>query len=344
MRALVMGATGFVGGNIVRACLERGWEVRALRRRADAVGAIGDISDMVEWYQGDLSHMDDAMLNEMMRGCDIVFHAAAPYPHAEKNLRHILSYCVMQTRSILAAASRVKVKRFVYTSSFTTVGQSRDLRFADEDDFYVPGTIRSVYYATKFAMEMEVWRASAEGLPAIILNPTIILGPGDVKPATGELLLRIAKRQIWFSFLASVNIVDVRDVALAHASAAEQGRVSQRYIIGGHNMTLREFLEKTASIAGVPQPKVEIPARAIHKILGLAKVLPLTSIDIVQTVRYWQPMNIEKARRELGLDPRPLEATVSDSLKWFREHGYLSYDGTQQRQDEHNRSVPAVAR
>ncbi len=330
MNVLILGATGFIGGHIVRAALDRGWQVRALRRRPDAVGAIGDVADRIEWVQGELPFQSTAIPQDLeglcsaMRGCDGVFHSAAAYPRAERDLAGWVSRSVTQIRAVLQAATAARVSRFVYTSTLTTIGfPSESGRQADERDFYVPGTSRSIYYEAKFAMEMEVFRAAAEGLPAVILNPTAVFGPGDIKPTTGEVLLRVARGQVPIYFDAVVNSVDVRDVAEAHVSAAERGRAGQRYILGGHNLALQEVLTTTAHVAGVQPPKWKLSARTVDAVIGVGDWLRLPLPDLVKTIRHWQPIDSEKARRELGLKARPFRDTARDTIAWFREQHYV---------------------
>jgi len=326
VQTLVFGATGFIGGHIARAALSRGWKVRGLRRRPDAVGAIADVADQIEWVQGELpfDNRGSPNLREVMRGCEVVFHAAAAYPRSERDAARWVSRSVRQMRAVLQAADEAGVQRLVYTSTLTTVGRSSDPnRIADERDYYVPGTARSVYYEAKFAMEMEAWCAAAQGLPVVILIPTAVFGPGDVKPTTGEVLLRVAKGQIPVYFDAAVNAVDVRDVAHAHVDAVERGRTGQRYIIGGHNLTLQELLTTTARVAGVQPPAWKLSTRTVDGLINMGDVLHLPLPDLTKTIRLWQPLSSEKARRELGLSPRPFEATARDTIMWFRERGYL---------------------
>ena len=332
MQVLVLGATGFIGGHVARAALARGWHVRALRRRANAVGAIGDVADRIEWIQGELPFVASpgrgsergADARDAMRGCDVVFHAAAAYPRAERDIAGWVRGSVMQMRAVLQAARDANVGRLVYTSSLTTVGPpGQPGRLADERDFYVPGSVRSAYYEAKYAMEMEAFRAAAEGLPIVILNPTTVMGPGDIKPTTSELLLYVARRQIPFYFQATINLVDGRDVAAAHVSAAEHASCGQRYILGGHNLALKDGLTIAAHAAGVTPPRWEIPFHTVEALVGLGDWLRLPLPDLARTLRFLQPLNSDKAHRELGMHPRPVEETARDTIEWFRKNRYL---------------------
>ena len=162
-------------------------------------------------------------------------------------------------------------------------------------------------------------------MPVVILNPAAVFGPGDVKPTTGELLLRVAKGQFPFYFRATMNVVDGRDVAAAHIAAAERGPwcVGQRHILGGHNLTLKDGLTIAARAAGVAPPRWEIPRKVVDTLIGASDWLRLPLPDNIKTLRLWQPLNSDNAQRELGLSPRQFEETARDTVMWFRENHYL---------------------
>lgn len=323
MKALVLGGTGFIGGQIVRAALEAGYQVRALRRR-HSVGALADIARQVEWVQGNLDDVDT--LVAAAGGCEVLFHAAAHYPQSSRDIPGEVAYASAQMERVLEAARRTGVDRLIYTSSLTTVGPpSQPGRLADERDFYVPGSSNSAYYEAKFAMEHLALQAAAGGLPLVALSPSAVFGPGDVKPTTGQLLLEVAKGRVPVYFDAVINVVDGRDVAAAHVAAVERGRVGERYIIGGHNITLRQALTVAAGAAGVAPPRIRLPRALVHAVIRLADALPGVELpENGRTLRFWQPLSILKAQRELGSTVRPFEETARDTVSWFREHKVLS--------------------
>ncbi len=322
MKALVLGGTGFIGGQIVRAALEAGYQVRALRRR-HTVGALADVAHKIEWVLGDL---DDApSLTEAVSGCDVLFHAAAHYSHSSRDIPGEVAYAQAQMERVLEAARQGGARRFVYTSSLTTIGPpAQPGRLADERDFYVPGSSDSAYYEVKHVMEQTALRAASEGLGVVVLMPTAVFGPGDVKPTTGQLLIEAARGRIPVHFDAVMNVVDGRDVAQAHIAAAERGRVGERYVIGGHNLNLRQGLDIAAQVAGVAPPQFKLPRPVVDALVRLADALPGVELpEHGRTLRLWQPVSSLKAERELGLKARPFEQTVHDTLAWFREHGYF---------------------
>ena len=322
MKALVLGGTGFIGGQIVRAALEVGHQVRVLRRR-HSVGALADVAHQVEWVLGDLGDSDS--LATAANGCDVLFHAAAHYPHSSRDISAEVAYAEVQMGHVLEAARRAGVARLIYTSSLTTVGPpSQPGRLADERDFYTPGSSHSAYYEAKYAMEQMALRAAADGLPVVILMPTAVFGPGDVKPTTGQVLLEVTRGRVPVYFDAVINVVDGRDVATAHVTAVARGRVGQRYIIGGHNLTLRQALTAAALAAGVAPPRLGLPRRLVEALIRLSDMLPGVELpENGRTLRFWQPLSTLKAQRELGLTARPFEQTARDTVAWFRQHGYL---------------------
>ena len=221
MRALVLGATGFIGGHIARAALQAGWEVRGLRRSANRSGHLGDLP--VAWVPGDLN--DEASLRLAMDGVDVVFHAAAFYPTdgSPRKVGQQVEYARREIKNVIAAVAAANVKRFVFTSTLTTIGHPppEEERLADERDVYIPGTLpKSAYYEAKIAMEKIVLDAVEQKIPAVVLNPTAVFGPGDVNVGVGGILVAVARGQMRAWLPGEINVVDARDVANAHIIAA----------------------------------------------------------------------------------------------------------------------------
>jgi len=321
MKVLVIGATGFIGGAIARAAVERGWQVRTLRRDGRRVGAIGDLAAQgaIEWRRGDLADSDS--IADAMRGCDAVFHAAGYYPASGRNRAGQLGLARTQMEHVLSAFRSAGPGRLVYTSSLSTIGPpSEPGRLANEGDVYQPGSAPGLYFDIKITMEQA---ALASGLPAVVLCPTSVFGPGDVKPTTGVLLIQVARGLMAFYPDGQTNAIDGRDVAAAHLAAAEQGRPGERYILGGENMTFRQMLTIAAEQAGRRPPWLRLPPGLVEAAGVLGGQVGILGSDVLRAIRFWQPLDTGKARAELGLASRPFDVTVRDTLAWFREHGYL---------------------
>lgn len=321
MRVLVLGATGFIGGQIARAAHTEGWEVRGLRRTPGAVGAVGDLP--LRWHEGDLG--DGEGLTEAMQGCDVVFHAAGYAAATERSVRRAVREGVSQMRRVLGAAREAGVGRVVYTSSLATIGQPRPGgdRLADERDPYVPGSTWNSYYESKWLMELEALRATRAGLPVVSLCPTAVFGPGDVKPSTSQILLMLAQGRLPAAVDLVTNFVDGRDVALAHVRAVSRGEPGERYILGGHNLNVADMLREAAEAGGVRAPRRVLSRRAAERLIGLAEALRLPLTATMRALPYWQPYDCSKGWEVLGFTPRPFAETARDTIAWFREHGYV---------------------
>ncbi len=326
MQTLILGATGFIGGHIARAALEAGWQVRGLRRTPQSVGHLEGLP--VEWVSGDLN--DPASLEKAMQGVEIVFHAAAYYP-TDGDKRKVpaqVEAARAEMANVLTAVRQSGVRRLIYTSTLSTIGQppAGANRLADERDVYQPGTLaESGYYEAKIVMEQAVLQTAADWLDAVVLCPTAVFGPGDVHLTTGGLLIAAARGLAIAWLPGEINVVDVRDVAAAHIAAAVRGRRGERYILGGHNYTVRQALEIVARVAGARPPRFGIPSWAIQGLIWLGDQLPFLPLPAnhLRALPLWQGYNTIKAQTELGLQPRPFEETVRDALAWFREHGQL---------------------
>jgi dihydroflavonol-4-reductase len=346
--ALILGATGFIGGQIARAALAAGWRVSALRRRSDAVGDLAGLP--VEWVNGDLddraallalmkssvvSHQSSVVSGQSSvvsgppsavggRPSSVVFHCAGAYPHNPRTLARDVASAVRQMRNVLEMAAEAGVARVIYTSSFTTIGAAGEPgRLADERDSYVPSSSGDPYYEAKWAMEAEALAAARKGLPVVVVCPVAVFGPGDVHMAVSQPLLMAARGRMPFYLDASFSVIDVRDVAEAHLAAVERGRSGERYILSAHNLTLREGLTEIAHVAGTRPPRIKIGGPLLDAIIGIGGLIPGSNVSYLRTMRLWQPVSNAKAVAELGLPTRPFAETVQDALAWFRDRGLL---------------------
>ena len=163
------------------------------------------------------------------------------------------------------------------------------------------------------------------GLPGIVLNPTAVFGPGDIYLTMSQLLISVAKGLMVAWLPGAINVVDVRDVAAAHITAVSKGIIGDRYIIGGHNFTIRDALCTAAIAAGTRPPRFELPLWALQGLISLGDLFPVLHLpsNHLRAVHLWQGYNTQKACNELGLSPRPFSDTVRDSVAWLRENGYV---------------------
>jgi dihydroflavonol-4-reductase len=316
MNVCVLGATGFIGGHIARAASAAGWHVRAVRRDPNNAGAIGDLP--VEWVTGNLIDVDS--LRRAMAGCEVIFHAAAAYPQDFRHIDREVGQARAEMDNVLQAARAVRASRILYTSSITTVGAPPPGRLADERDVYRPGSAHSAYFEAKYAMERLALRDSRSP-DLIVLLPTAVFGPGDIKPTTGVVIRDAARGRYPIYFDATLNAVDVRDVAQSHIAAVTRGRRAERYILGGHNVSVYELLRAACTEAGIAPPRYKLPRNMLAWLVDMADTLPFVRLpENFRTFELWQPVSDQKAQNELGHTARDFKETIHDTVEWFKQH------------------------
>lgn len=321
--ALVLGGTGFIGGHIIKKLAAGGWEVHALRRTPGAVGHAGEYE--VRWHDGDLDEPES--LGAVFDQAEVLFHVAGYVPPNSRDVPAKLARSVQQTRNVCEAALRAGIEKMVYTSTLTTIGappHDAD-RLADERDSYLPGSVSaSAYYECKYAMESEVLRYAAGGLPAVVLNPTFVLGPEGGEGMVGALVKMIALGWGRIGIGADQNVVDVRDVADGHLRAAEGGVPAERYILGGTNLRVDALMSKIAELVGAPGPSFSVPPGWLRMAAGALNFGGLGGLsNHLFGIEHWQPLSSSKARDRLGYRTNALEKTLRDTIDWYREQGVL---------------------
>jgi len=322
---LVLGATGFIGGQIARTCHEHGIVTRCLRRSPEATGHLGETP--VQWVEGNLEDLDS--LVNAMQDVDVVFHAAGYYPSKGKpsQVTEQVRLGRQEIETVLQACKLSKVKLLVYTSSLTTIGNppAKENRLANETDLYIPGTVgKSGYYESKHVMEQLVLEADGKGIETIVLNPTAVFGPGDVHMTMGKILLAVKEGKVFFWIPGTTNVVDVRDVAAGHLAAAIKGKSGERYILGGENMTLKELITRVGSLYNVSPPRFKVGVRTIGTIVKVLDAIPFLSAgNHMRAIPFWQGFDTSKAVDELGFTSRSLEETVTDAINWFEKEGLI---------------------
>jgi dihydroflavonol-4-reductase len=328
MKALVTGATGFVGAAVAKALLAAGWQVRVLARPGSDRSNLEGLDLQVA--QGDLG--DVASLERALQGCAGLFHAAADYRLGARDPSELYRTNVEGTRNILAAAGRAGVSRIVYTSSVATIGIPPDGSPGEERTAVAVANMIGHYKRSKYLAEDVARESARAGLAVIIVNPSTPVGPGDIKPTpTGQLVLDAASGRMPAYVDTGLNIVHVDDVAAGHLLAFERGKPGERYILGGEDMTLREILAQISALVGRTPPRVRLPyaavlpvayvAEAIAKITGRAGRVTLEGVRMSRKRMFFSSA---KAVRELGYRWRPPVQAFEDAVRWFREHGRLA--------------------
>jgi dihydroflavonol-4-reductase len=327
MRALVTGATGFVGAAVTRALVSAGWQVRALVRGSSDRSNLVDLP--VEIAVGDLT--DSATLDRAIADCPVLFHVAADYRLGTREPSQLYRCNVEGTRNILLAAQHAGVERIVYTSSVATIGLPKDGSPGFEDTPVALTDMIGHYKRSKYLAEELVRDAARTGVPVVIVNPSTPVGPGDIKPTpTGQIVLDAAAGRTPAYVDTGLNIVHVDDVAAGHLLAYQHGRAGERYILGGQDMTLREILTQIAHLVGRNPPHLRLPhaavlglayaAEAFAKVSGRAIRINVEAVRMSEKRMYFSSA---KAARELGYRWRPPIEALADAVLWFRARGLL---------------------
>jgi len=325
VKALLTGATGFVGAAVARALLREGWQVRALVRPAADRRNLQGLS--LDCAVGDLG--DVASLERALEGCEALFHVAAEYRLWTAQPRRLYHSNVEGTRALLQAARRAGVARIVYTSSVATLAARADGAASDESDRATLAGIIGHYKRSKFLAEQWVLQQAQEGLPVVIVNPSTPVGPGDVKPTpTGRMVLDAARGRTPAYVDTGLNIVHVDDVAQGHLLAFHHGRVGERYILGGTDLTLKQILTIIASLVGRPAPRVRLPhalvlplAYAAEACARIGRFETRITVDGARMARHRMYFSSAKAARELGYQWRAPQQALADAVRWFQSDG-----------------------
>jgi dihydroflavonol-4-reductase len=327
MRALVTGATGFVGAAVARALLNAQWQVRVLARSGSDRSNLNALP--VQVHEGDLN--DPASVLPALQGCEALFHVAADYRLGARDPEQLYRTNVEGTRAILAAARAAGVRRIVYTSSVATVGIPQDGTPGEEQTPVALENMIGHYKRSKFLAEEVAREAARGGASVVIVSPSTPVGPGDVKPTpTGQLVLDAAAGRMPAYVDTGLNIVHVDDVAAGHLLAYERGRSGERYILGGEDMTLRQILAQISTLVGRKPPRVRLPYGAVLPMAyiaeGFAKITGRSgrlTLEGVRMSRKRMFFSSAKAMRELGYSWRAPGLAFEDAIRWFRDTGRL---------------------
>ncbi len=343
---VVTGANGFIGSNVVRQLLAAGRKVIAVVEPNADVTNLDGID--VERVAADVN--DAAAFDRVLSGAEALHHLAAIYRIWLPDPELIYRVNVEGTTSVLLSALKQKVKRIVYTSSIAAIGMRPDGQPADESIPFNMFGFANEYLLTKYLSERVAQRFADSGAPVVMVNPAFPFGERDRAPTpTGKILLGVVKGKTPGYSAGGFNAVDVDIVAQGHLLAEEKGRVGQRYILGDHNITFRDFFRLISEEAGIKFADREIPVPVALAIgWAMEEVAnrfthkhPLTTYKAMQYGTKNSFFDVTKARTELGLPSRPLRETVQKSIRWYQENGFLRPTKGESRADRSGASANA---
>jgi len=327
MTTLVTGAAGFLGSHVTRQLVARGETVRVLMRASSTNRAIADLS--LEYVTGDLR--DAASLDRAMTGVKRVFHVAADYRLWAKRSQDIYDSNVGGTKNLLEAAKRASVEQLIYTSTVATLAVDRSELPNERTDAKLEEMVGH-YKRSKWLAEKEALSAAKAGLPVIVAMPTTPVGPWDWKPTpTGKIIVDFLNGKIPGYVETGLNFVGVEECAAGHLLVAEKGKVGERYLLGGENLTLKGMLDILARLTGLPAPKLKIPhglalgvayfESGFSRMLGREPQIPVEGVKIAQHMMF---VDCTRAQKELGFQPGPVAAALDRAVRWYEANGYVS--------------------
>lgn len=327
MTTLVTGAAGFLGSHVTRQLVARGETVRVLLRPSSQNRAIADLP--LEYVTGDLR--DSASLDRAMKDVKRVFHVAADYRLWAKRSKDIYDSNVGGTKNVLAAAKRARVEQFIYTSTVATIAVDRPSPPNESTDAKLEEMVGH-YKRSKWMAEREALNAAKEGLPVIVAMPTTPVGPWDWKPTpTGKIILDFLNGKMPGYVETGLNFVGVEECAAGHLLVAEKGKIGQRYLLGGENLTLKQMLDVLAKITGLPAPTLKIPhglalsaayaSTIFSRMIGKEPGITIEGVKIAQHMMF---VDCTRAQKELGFKAGPVSAALDRAVRWYEANGYVT--------------------
>jgi dihydroflavonol-4-reductase len=316
----ITGAAGHVGNALLRALAERQMDAAAgpvravVRPGRDTSSCFAGLD--VEVVEADM--LDPRALARALEGADMVFHLAG-----------VIS--ITKARNVLAACRTAGVRRVVYTSSIHAFVEPPRGTCTDETTPIDPDLVHTPYAKTKAEATRLVFAAAQQGLDAVVVFPSGIIGPYDFKPSqTGQLVLDLARGRIKAWVEGGYNFVDVRDVAEGLLAASRHGRQGEGYVLSGEEIRVWDLFQAVAELSGTPAPRVHVNMRLLRAVSPLIPLYywatrqqPLFTSMSLEVICSNCAMSCAKAERELGFSPRPLRSTLGDTIGWFREQGAL---------------------
>lgn len=331
---LVTGSTGLLGSHVLIELSARGHRLRALKRKNSDVEMVRKLFryyhgvqgerwfDQIEWAEGDI--LDVVSLQNAIKGCDVVYHCAAMVSFRRRDFKKLVKVNKTGTSNVVNVCLSEKADHLVYVSSTAAIGRSGVDKVYNEQGKWISSPENSGYAITKYSAETEVWRGVEEGLNAVIINPSVILGPGNWNESSLS-IFKVVKKGLRF-YTSGVNaFVDVRDVARAMAELSERRIFNDRFLIIGDNLSYRELFNLMADTFHVKRPSIEVK----HWMAGLAwrlegflalfgrkqNITRETARSSMQVNRY----SNEKIRKTIGFEFTPMSGTVENAVRFFNE-------------------------
>lgn len=328
MKIFLTGTSGLLGSNVAKELLKRNYQVRGLFRDKEQTNLYKGVTGFEPFY-GDVVEADK--MEEGIRGCEVVIHAAADTRQWPDRSPEYVATNVEGTRNIVEASKKAHVRRMIYVSTANALGFGTRENPGNEQ---MPPKFEQYglgYMETKYqAQQMILKEVRENNFPAIIVNPTFMIGPSDIQPSSGKMVLAVYAGKVPGYPSGGKNCVYVGDAATAIVNAIELGRVGECYILGNVNVTYQELFTKIAEIIGKKPPKLPIPPVLVkgYGMLGsfygaLTGKAPNVSYKMAKVSCDGHYFRAQKAVQELKMPQTPIETAIKECYEWFKENGYL---------------------
>jgi dihydroflavonol-4-reductase len=327
MKVLITGASGLLGGHIAKQFHDQGYDIRLLLRSSSNKQGVKEYSP--EIFYGDLT--DPNILYDAVKGCDFVVHSASLTANEITDFAYYEEANVKGTINLVNAAISHGIKKFIYVSTANTIGPgTKENPGTELSEFslfgYNSGYINSKYLAQQYVLE----QVEKSNFPAVVVNPTFMIGSHDYKPSSGKMILIGLKNKVQICPAGGKNFIAVKDAAKGVLLALEKGKIGETYLLAGHNLTYVEFFKILNKIASHNALQFKVP-KIIFNSLGLGgtiaskllrKPLPLNLVNtrVLSLDNYYSG---RKAREELGLQIAPIEDAIAEAVEWFKKEGYV---------------------
>jgi dihydroflavonol-4-reductase len=327
MKALVTGATGFIGSSLVRELMKDGREVKVLVRQSSSTKNIEGLD--VEKAYGDVR--DKESVKAALAGCDTFYQTAAVFEFWGPRKKDYYDVNVEGTKASLQAALEQGVPKVVYTSSVVALGSHGRDCFASEDAEFNLWKTGAHYCISKYLGEVEALKFAGNGLPVVIVNPGVVIGVRDIRPTpSGRIILDVLNKRTPGYLDGGFNYVDVEDVARGHILAAQKGRTGEKYILGNANLSMLDFYRLVGDVSGMKAPRLKFPYPVVLATAYLSSLFaritgrpPVVTAALARVSRVHAYYDSSKAVRELGMPQTPVRTTVEKAVNWFGENGYV---------------------
>jgi dihydroflavonol-4-reductase len=328
MKVLVTGPDGVLGSNLVRELLSRDYDVIAMSENGKKSPTIDNLA--ITKIGGNLLNSEE--VDAAVEKTDYVIHCAASTAMWPSRSELVNKVNIDGTKTIIDACLKYKVKRLIYIGTANSFGSGTKLKPGTEKNAYEGKKYGLDYMDSKYKAQVLVQKAvREEGLDAIVINPTFMIGPYDSKPSSGQIILSIYNKKVPGYSLGGKNFVAAKDVAFAVANALTQGRKGECYIVSNENLTYKEAFDKIASTIGgkiVSRKFSSFTTKIFGRINSFfAKIFgyyPQVTTELAILASEEHYYSGEKARRELGLPQTPIEMAIDECFKWFKNNGYLN--------------------